>query len=70
MSIRKIKKFNPQNFLDDLKKVRDVMVLPDHSSVYLRTTKKDVMKAAQYAEIMYYISDEVFLNKRQVMVIF
>lgn len=52
MSIKKIKQFNDQKFLDDLKSVRDVMVIPIQSKAYLRVTKNDLLKEAQAGKIV------------------
>jgi len=69
MSIKKIKQFNDQKFLDDLKRVRDVMVMPKQSNVYLHISKKELMREAAEAKIIYYISDHIFKVKRDVMVL-
>jgi hypothetical protein len=69
MSIKKIKQFNDQKFLDDLKSVRDVMVIPTQSNAYLRVTKKDLLKEAQTGKIVYYLTDKIFVVKRMAMVV-
>lgn len=69
MSVKKIKEFNEQKFLDDLKRVRDVLVQPDWTQAYFRVTKKDVKKMAETCEIKYYMTDKIFVVKRDVMVI-
>ena len=69
MSINKIKKFNDQKFLDDLKSVRDVMVIPNQSNACLRVTKKDLLKEAQTSKIVYYLTDKIFVVKRMAMVV-
>jgi len=69
MSIKKIKQFNDQKFLDDLKSVRDVMVIPTQSNAYLRVAKKDLLKEAQTGKIVYYLTDKIFVVKRMAMVV-
>lgn len=69
MSIRKIKKYNSQTFLNDLKRVREVMVYAEHSESYFRILKKEVKELAEGIEIKYYITDAIFKVKRDVMVI-
>jgi len=69
MSIKKIKVHNSQQFLDDLKRVRDVMVIPVRSKAYLHVSKKELRKEAEEVEIKYYITDKIFISVRDVMVI-
>jgi len=44
MSIKKIKRFNDQKFLDDLKRVRDIMVITNRSNVYLHVLKSELLR--------------------------
>lgn len=69
MSVKKIKEFNQQEFLDDLKRVRDILVQPDWTQAYFKVAKRDVRKMAETCEIKYYMTDEIFVIKRDVMVI-
>ena len=69
MSIKKIKKHNSQQFLDDLKRVRDVMVIMPKSNVYLHVTKSELMREAEEMKIHYYITDKIFKVVRDVMVV-
>ena len=69
MSIKKIKEHNSQQFLDDLKRVRDVMVITPKSNAYLHVSKKELRKEAMEGKIHYYITDKVFRVVRDVMVI-
>jgi hypothetical protein len=70
MSIIKIKQSNEPKFLEDIKKVSDVMVYADRTNSFFRTTKREVMKEAETKEVRYYITNKVFANRRDVMVIF
>lgn len=69
MSIEKIKEFNKQQFLDDFKRVRDILVVTEWTYAFFRVTKKEVLKMAETCEIKYYITDDIFVVKRDVMVI-
>lgn len=69
MSIKNIKKHNPQSFLDDLKRVREVMVYTEHTNSYFQILKKDLRSEAERKHITYYITDEIFTVKRNVMII-
>jgi len=69
MSIKEIKKHNPQSFLDDLKRVRDVMVITQKSNAYLHVSKSELKKEASFGKINYYITDKIFKVVRDVMVI-
>jgi len=69
MSIKKVRQFNGEKFLDDLKSVRDVMVIPEKSNVYLHITKRGLLREAETCKIVYYITDEIFKVKRNAMVI-
>lgn len=69
MGIKKIREKNSQQFLDDLKGVKDVMVLAFDSKVLLHVTKKEILREAETEEIHYYITDKIFVRRRNVMVI-
>jgi hypothetical protein len=69
MSIEKIKQFNDQRFLDDLKRVRDVVVIPSVSNVFLHICKRELKRQAETSKIHYYITENIFVVKRNVMVI-
>lgn len=69
MSIKKIKKLNPPQFLVDLKAVKDVIVITPKSNAYLHVKKQELKKEAESVKIHYYITDKLFHVKRNVMVI-
>lgn len=69
MSVKKIKEWNSQEFLDDLKRVRDILVQPDITQAYFRITKRDLKRMAETCEINYYMTDKIFVVKRDVMVV-
>ena len=69
MSIKEIKKHNPQSFLDDLKRVREVMVYAEHTNSYYKILKKDLLRDAERQTITYYITRDIFVVKRDVMVV-
>ena len=69
MNIRKIKKHNPQSFLDDLKRVREIMVYTELTNSYYKILKHELLRDAEEKTITYYITDSIFARKRDVMVI-
>lgn len=62
-------RFNDKKFLSDLKSVRDVMVFAQATRTFLPTKKLDVRNQAKRDKIKYYMTDEIFVSKRMVMVI-
>ena len=68
MKTKLIKKHNPQSFLDDLKRVREVMVYAEYTNSYYQILKKDLLRDAERKAITYYITDTIFIIKRNVMV--
>lgn len=69
MSIKEIKKHNPLSFLDDLKRVREIMVYAEHTNSYYQILKKDLLRDAERQTITYYITRDIFVVKRDVMVV-
>lgn len=69
ISIKKIKQHNPQTFIDDIKRVRGVMVYAENTNSYYSVLKKEVLHNAESSPICYYITDKIFLVKRDIMVI-
>lgn len=49
--------------------VLDSMELKQESTIFLRTTKREVLRQAEKYEIIYYMDDKIFDVKRKVMVI-
>jgi hypothetical protein len=69
MSVKKIKQKNGQQFLDDIKKVSECLVIPNNSFVYLPVTKRRLLKEAESERIHYYISDKIYSVRRLVMIV-
>lgn len=69
MSVKRIKEHNSQTFLDDIKRVREIMCFSQETKGFFQLKKKDIMQHAQSSEIKYYIADDIFVVKRNVMVI-
>ena len=69
MNIKKIKEHNPQSFLDDLKRVREIMVYTEHTNSYYKILKHELLRDAEEKAITYYITDSIFARKRDDMVI-
>lgn len=70
MNTENILKFNDRQFIKDIKAVKDVMVVANKSNAYLHVPKNEVLKEAESEHIHYYITDSVFIVKRDVMIIF
>jgi hypothetical protein len=69
MGVRKIKQRNPASFLTDIRRVSDVMVWAETTQSFIRTTKREVLELAENKTICYYMTNEIFMVKRDVMVI-
>ena len=69
MSIKKIKQNNTQQFIDDLKRVTECLVITEKSSAFLTVMKKQVKKEAETIKINYRLSTEIYRVGRLVMVI-
>jgi len=63
------RKHNPREFLNDLKRVRDVLVYSSTSNIFLKVRKKEVISESKKGTIHYYLSDKVFYNRRLSMII-
>ena len=53
----------------DLKRVREVMVYAECTNSYYQILKKDLLRDAERKAITYYITDTIFIIKRNVMVV-
>lgn len=69
MKVKEIKKYNDEQFLKDIKSVRDILVYMPGSHCFLRVLKKDVLKEAETGKIRYTLDDTIFKVKRFAMVI-
>lgn len=69
MSVKKIKIKNDQKFLDDLKQVSEVLVIPPKSNAYLPVTKRRLRREAEEAKIHYYLTRDIYRVRRLVMVV-
>ena len=69
MSVKKIKEHNSQEFIDDLKRVSECLVITKESNAYLTVMKKQLRKEAENEKIYYYLSNKIFKVGREVMVI-
>lgn len=69
MNRKKILENNEPIFLEDLKKVSQIMVFANKSNTYLGVLKKDVTIRAETTEIRYYLTDKIFVVGRLVMVV-
>lgn len=55
----KILRFNPEVFLEDLKKTTQVMVLAEKTSSFFTITKKDLLLTAETKHIDYFMSENL-----------
>jgi len=69
MNIKKIKENNSEQFLSDIKSVREVMVYMPKSNCYFKLLKREVLKEAETGKIEYRMTDEIFVVRRMVMVV-
>ena len=69
MKIKNILCYNNQTFIDDIRRVRDILVWKSNTGEFFRIRKKDVISIAETKAISYYISDKVFVVQRDVMII-
>lgn len=68
MSIKNILQHNDRAFLEAVKKHGDIMVRSGSYDHY-KVRKAEVLKTAEDTKIKYIITDRIFRNKRDVMVI-
>ena len=64
-----ILRFNNPRLLEDIYKVRDVMVYVEQSNAYLKVRKMDVLQEAEDRNISYRMTDAIFVVKREVMLV-
>jgi len=69
MNIKRIKQNNPKEFINDLKSVREVMIKATQTGIFLQVRKIDLVSEAENRKINYYMTDEIFVKKRNVMII-
>lgn len=67
--MKKIKQINGEQFIKDIKSVREVMVYATANYAYLKVSKKEVLREAENSKILYYLTDSIFKVKRNVMVL-
>lgn len=70
ISIKKMRQNNADEFLIDLKSVREVVVWCEKTKDYFKIRKSEILRSAQTKEIRYYITDTIFKVKRISMVIY
>ena len=67
--MKKIREKNSEQFIKDIKAVREVMVYATANHTYLKVLKKEVLLEAKYKKIQYYLTDTIFVVERNVMVL-
>ena len=66
--IKEVRKHNLQKFIDDFKRLRQCMIKSKYGDVY-EVKKRDVWRNAKEGEILYEITDKIFVRTRNVMLI-
>lgn len=66
--IKEVRKHNSQKFIDDFKRMSQCMIKSKYGDVY-EVKKSDVWRNAKEDEILYEITDKIFVRVRDVMLI-
>lgn len=69
MKAAKIKKNNPQSFIDDLKRAKWVMVRAEKTNAYFPITKKSLGIEAETKRIDYFKSNDLNCSDEFVMIV-
>ena len=69
MRLRKVRERNDEEFIKNFKSVRSVVVYAHATEDFFCVTKSEVAKMAENCKIRYYITNDVFENRRTVLVI-
>lgn len=67
--VKEILKNNERTFLADLKRVHEVMTYASKTDAYFKITKGELLRKAATSEIRYFITDKIFVQKRNSMVV-
>lgn len=67
---KQVKEICGDKFVKDFKSVRDIVVYAKSTNEFFAVGKMEVWEAAKVQSILYYVSKEVYKNRREVMVIF
>lgn len=67
--MKKIRQLNGDQFIKDIKSVREVLVFATENFAYLKVSKREVLREAEDSKILYYLTDNIFVVKRNVMVL-
>ena len=70
MKTKEILKHNHPDFLKDVKRIGGVVVFPEDTRGVFHITKRELLLRAEKQKIHYYISDNLFTAKREVMVVY
>lgn len=69
MSLKKIREYNDDKFIEDIKRVHTILVWASDTEWYFKTTKREVLREAETSKIHYQLSNKIYRNRREVMVI-
>ncbi len=67
--IKEVRNKNGQQFIDDFKKYKTVVVMPQYTKGFYIALRSDVWEYAKDRKLLYLIRNDVFKNQREVMVI-
>jgi len=67
--MNEIKKSNSVQFFIDINSIRDILVFPSESGIFLKVRKGEILEQVKTNIISYYMTDEIFVRKRIAMVI-
>jgi len=69
MRKRKIREHNSEKFIEDIKRVRTLCIYTYETKTFFEIRKNQVLRMAEDTRIEYYITNTIYVNKRNVMVI-
>ena len=70
MGLKEIRKNNDDQFIKDIRSVAEFGVIARQSGLYFKILKHDVLTNAEQTKINYYISSDIYVSKRDVMIIY
>ena len=69
MGVKQVLVNNDRQFLVDLKRISECMVISEVSNCYLTVKKSQVLKEANEMEIRYRLTNKIYKVGREVMII-
>ena len=69
MRLRKVREHNDEEFIKNFKSVRSIVLYASTTQDFFCVTKSEVAKMAENCKIRYYMANDIFANRRNVLVI-